>query len=127
MQSWRAFAFFVSHTLQGQGDNLLGSIDMKLWVVCDELHDGMPDLLGGKLPSALDKHEADVHIPFQVWVEPANADPSISVLWIADRHPQSSWSYDVSVDSQCKRAILSQNVNHSIKSFELGEKSMPLS
>ena len=51
--------------------HLFGGIGVQLGVVGDELHDGVPDLLRGKLPSALYKQQADVHKPLQVWVEPA--------------------------------------------------------
>ena len=44
---------------------------MQVVVVGDELHGGVPDVLGGELPSSLNERDHNVHIPFQIWEKPA--------------------------------------------------------
>ncbi len=45
---------------------------MQVIVVGDELHGGVPDVLGGELTSPLNERNHDVCVPLQVWEEPAN-------------------------------------------------------
>lgn len=45
---------------------------MQVIIVGDELHGGVPDVLGGELPSPLNERDHDVGVPLQVWEEPTH-------------------------------------------------------
>lgn len=57
--------------------HLASGVIMQLGVVGDELHNGVPDLLGGELACPLNELQADIHIPFQAGIEPAEHHPSL--------------------------------------------------
>jgi len=57
---------------EGGGGDLLGGVGMQLGVVGDELHNGVPDLLGGKVAGALNQQQAHVHKPLQIRIEPVS-------------------------------------------------------
>ena len=44
---------------------------MQVIIVGDELHSGVPDVLGGKLASPLNQRNHDICVPLQVRKEPA--------------------------------------------------------
>ncbi len=48
-----------------------GCIHMQIIIVGDELHGGVPDVLGGELASPLNERNHDVCVPLQVREEPA--------------------------------------------------------
>ncbi len=48
-----------------------GCIHMQVIVVGNELHGGVPDVLGGELASPLNEGNHDVYVPLQVREEPA--------------------------------------------------------
>ena len=43
---------------------------MEVIIVGDELHCGVPDVLGGELPSTLNERDHDICVPLQVWEKP---------------------------------------------------------
>ena len=66
------------------GADLCGCVSVKVIVVGDELHCGVPDVLGRELPSTLDERNHDICVPLQVWEKPAKQE-SWASAWNAHK------------------------------------------
>lgn len=58
--------------------HLCGSICMQIIIVGDELHGGVPDVLGRELARSLYKRDHHICVPLKVWEEPAD-EPRLAV------------------------------------------------
>ena len=56
-----------------------GCIFVQVITVGDELFSGVPDVLGGELPSSLNQGDHHIHIPLQIWEEPASTYSPCSI------------------------------------------------